>query len=268
MPVAGSSLVGLLPDEVAMDYLAKHCCYAPGADLAEELAAARAKLGTRTANRCGEPESKPLPASEAAHEAAVRATARFGQFTAACEFRIVEIAPLLACQVHVTLNAHEDSDPLNLCLPITINDPTVGSWSQGGEDFGSLLLTCDDLNFRVLKGGASASTPGEGLVLVGAGLGVGAPFVQVLRWKDRCYLANGFHRAYKLMMGGATEMPCLFRDIDDPDPAKIIQPFGEHLQAADPPATIGDFALGYEVPIRKTRREVSVNWSQLVVPVE
>jgi hypothetical protein len=270
MPVPGLSLVGLLPDAVAVDYFEKACCYAEGTDLASELASARSKLSARTATNAGDPELKPLPASCASHEAAVRAMPRFRQFfeTAGYEFRTVEIAPLLACQPHVTLNSHAALDPLHLCLPLTMPEVSLKWWAQGGEDVGSRLIAYDDLNFRVLKGGASGAPPGEDIFLAGVGLGIAAPFIQVLRWKKRCYLVNGFHRAYTLLTAGSSEMPCLYREIDDPDPATMLQPFGHHLQGVVPSATVGDFALAHEVPLRKTRREITVSWSQLVVPVE
>ena len=269
MPIPGVSLVGLLPDPIALEYLEKGCCFPAATDLAAHLTEARRRLDGRAPERPGNPQLAPFPSAD--HEAAVRGTSRFRQAFAsiALDFRMVEIAPLLACQVHVTLDAHDATlDILNLCLPTVLPSVPVDWRAQGGEDVGSVQIAVEDLNFRILRGGAAASPPGEDLLLAGVGLGIGAPFVQVLRWRDRCYLVNGFHRAVMLLRQGVSEMPCLYREIDEPDPATIIGQPGQHLVACIPPATCGDYLNGYDVPIRKTRRHVNVNWSQWVAPIE
>ena len=93
--------------------------------------------------------------------------------------------------------------------------------------------------------------PGRGLFLAGAAFGPSLPLVQVGRFQGRCYLIDGYHRAFALRQAGVTHLPCLFRDVTD---YAGLGATGEYesferelLLSADPPTCAH---LAHRVPAR------------------
>jgi hypothetical protein len=96
-------------------------------------------------------------------------------------------------------------------------------------------------------------------------VGAAAPQVQVVRCKGRCYLRNGFHRAFGMCRRGVTHIPALFRESDDYVYLGIRGDggtFGRALMESANPPTVGHFTQGRAtlVNLRKTSRIVQVNW--------
>ncbi|HKT19523.1 MAG TPA: hypothetical protein VJR47_15855, partial [Stellaceae bacterium] len=202
------------------------------------------------------------------------------------DFKLVEIAPLLAYQFHVdghrsgqhcqALQNPTLDQMLAICLPMQqpkLQDqkPIIDRQAQ------SISIKSRNLNVRSLLAGALGyNQTGYESVVAGMQIHVALPFVHVVRFNGRYYLHNGYHRAYGLAKAGATHMPCFLRDASKAEDAGIL-PEGpvwvtfplRILEAANPP-TVGHFVDGraYDVKMRSVSRLLTVTWVETAVPDE
>jgi hypothetical protein len=108
---------------------------------------------------------------------------------------------------------------------------------------------------------------------MGIKFGMSVPFAHVVRYKGRCYLHNGFQRAYGARQAGATHIPCLFSDVGDWEAVGLkhdnstFQP--DVMEAPNPP-TVAHFTQGraYPVALRIFSRFIHVSWSEFALPEE
>jgi hypothetical protein len=113
----------------------------------------------------------------------------------------------------------------------------------------------------------------NGAKLVGSVMYVGLPFVHVVKWNDRYFLHNGYHRAYGLAMRGAVEIPCLYREVASREAAGIRADggtFDEALMTSANPPTLAHFIRGRALPVslRIKSRVIHVTWHEYSVPDE
>jgi hypothetical protein len=194
---------------------------------------------------------------------------------AGASFQLVEIDPLLAFQITVDTDrgAHHcagvDHPPsqeqmLAICLPLT-NTPDPLQVSNLAQ---SMMLRCRNANYRVIRQGALQDPHGN---LLGGGilLGLSLPFVHVVRYNNRCYLHNGYHRAVALRAAGAIQIPCIFRDVQTADLAGIKadgSTFPEQLFNNANPPTVGHMTGGraHRVSLRNHARVIHVSWAEYI----
>jgi hypothetical protein len=193
--------------------------------------------------------------------------------TGSHEFKLVEIAPLLAYQFHVwagkeqaeRVDVADLAGLLKRCLPTTIEpiEPEMIPIEAHG-----VLLRSRDLNYRKLAWGLLGTDP-NGLTGVGAIVGPSSPLTQVVRFGGRCILTNGYHRASQLLASGRTHIPALV--VDAPRPDRIGLNAGtftlEALTGARPP-TCGHLHpdKAYPVELKKFVRYVKVTWAEFAGP--
>jgi hypothetical protein len=112
MPVPALSLLGFMPQKVAMHYL-QHDCFGYNSSQRRPLyEAAVARLGVAMP-KAGDPEILPIPVMAGKHLADVMGGQQFRltiQGFHAFEFALVEIDPLLAFQWHVSVQRAEEVD--------------------------------------------------------------------------------------------------------------------------------------------------------------
>ena len=275
MPSApGLALIGFMSEQQACHYLAQECECAntdPAALIAEWIAA-QARQGEAQAN-CGQPQIRDVPEDHQGHIQQVVNSPDWQPIFANnpnWQIKLVEAAPLLAYQFSVLDGAATNhstgfsapptlAELLNVCLPIA---PTVDDYSVVQQP-NSVLIRSRSLNVRPLHFGMVQ--PGCFMLQVGVSL----PFVHVVRYNGRCYLHNGYHRAYAAMMAGATEIPCVFRDVATE--AEIGLNPGTFdlgtLESANAP-TLNHFAGGQAHPVNliiKTR-VMHLNWTDWIAP--
>lgn len=279
MPTLGKSLVGFLEQQAAINYL-RTSCVPSGPDddatLLAEWQTARGKLGAPIA-KAGYPDIQDIPTTHAAYVGVLASqpwlapalnTAYVG-----ATFKLVEIEPLLAFQFAVDdLRSSHHCAPfanpptldqlLETCLPL--NPPTEPI--QVSQTPQSMLITSRSLNFRALAQGFINGA------FVGMHVGVALPLLHVVQLNGRCYLYNGFHRAYGARMAGATHVPCIFRDVPDAASAGINPPGTFDLailESANPPS-LGHFTQGraHDVNLRILTRALHVSWSDYVVSAD
>ena len=283
MGTPGVALVGFMAESFAVSYLAQRCVPADPAPAAlrARWQEARARLGGPTPN-AGRPEIVPIPTQHAGHLREVTALPRFAETfgPGGWDFRLVEIDPLIATQFEVELPRAEAlcaglrgvptmEALLQICLPPRLDAIPFDAHPQPH----ALLIRSRSLNLEVHASGMLHQDPGRGLFLAGAAFGPSLPLVQVGRFQGRCYLIDGYHRAFALRQAGATHMPCLFRDVTDYAGLGATGGYEsferELLLSADPP-TCAHFApsRACAVVLRALWRVIHVTWSQYIVPAD
>jgi hypothetical protein len=182
------------------------------------------------------------------------------------EFKLVEIDPLLAYQftVDTTRSDHHcaafpkppvNGDLLPVCLPIQL--PSGEYHINHGIQ--SVIIKSRSLNLQMTAAGIGPN-------MAGMNFGWSIPMLHVVRLNGRCYLHNGFHRAFGARLAGATHIPCLLRDVPDPQSAGIHtdgSTFELPLLESNDPPTLGHFTQGFAhgVTLRALTRILHVSWA-------
>jgi hypothetical protein len=268
MPTPGLSLVGFMDPYEAINHLA-HTCVPANPDpimLAAEAQAAQAALGAPTPN-AGNPRISDIDPVHAAYFAQLVAQPNIAGYltnTPGAAFKMVEIDPLLAFQYAIdegrshhhcgSLPAPPSvADLLPICLPLTQAAPTVKMNVQPN----GVLLKTRDHNLKIMTGGVHGS-------ILGAAVDVSLALVHVVRFNGRCYLHNGYHRALGARLAGATEVPCVFRDVLSAQEIGIATSgtFQIPLLESGNPPTLGHFTQGraHWVQLRIFSRAIAVSW--------
>jgi hypothetical protein len=124
----------------------------------------------------------------------------------------------------------------------------------------SVVIKSRSLNFQMGPRGIGAD-------FAGFNFGWSLPLAHVVRFNNRCYLHNGFHRTVGARLAGATSIPCVVRDVASAEAAGI-KPDGTTfhlalLESANPP-TVGHFTQGraYSVDLRATTRILHISWAE------
>jgi len=275
MPTKALSLIGFVDDPAtAVQYLKQRCVPDPTKDdaaLEADWRLARAKLGP-PAPRAGHPRMRPLAMAEP-HIQALLSTGWAPRIKSALDqgatFQMVEVDPLIAAQITVDLDksvsqcgglSHPPTHDqlMSLCLPLELASGAV----QLSQQPNSIIIKSESLNLVV---GEHGLMPFAAHV-VGVNVGWVLPFVHVARINGRCMLHNGYNRTVGARLAGATEIPCLVRDVTDAAAAGLDQSLAveESLLMSDSPPTIGHFAqeCALDVQLRRAIRLIQVGWSQ------
>lgn len=190
-------------------------------------------------------------------------------------FMRVPIDVLVAFQPQVTTTAYEqipswNDDPLGVleyCFQTeasTLQMTTVEEAQNG--NFIRAALTSRSPNFHIA---------GLGVDSGGAGTDIRVPvkpkpnFVQVVQFKDRYILKNGYHRAFQLMRAGEEYVPALVREVGSYEETGGAKPgfFSPQIVMADRPPVLPDFMSGaavtMETPATNTVIEVTATKKQI-----
>jgi hypothetical protein len=278
MPTNGLSLVGFMDQADALNHFKSACVSGNknDAQLITDWQTARANLGAAFPN-AGRPNIQAIPAAHQPYLQQLTQTLTPNPVFASllnqgATFQLVEVDALLAFQFTVDTdrsNHHCGSisrpptmdELLKLCLPLNWSAEAY-FWDIQGQ---SAVFTSRSLNLQILSAGANTATGFAGIQF-----GFMPPMVYVTRYNGRCYLSNGFHRAYGARSAGATHIPCLFHDVSDYHIAGIRDDGGTFrlplLESGNPP-TVAHFtqARAHSVPLRVTRRVLHVSWANHVV---
>jgi hypothetical protein len=283
MATPGVALVGFMTEPFAVSYLAQRCVPADPTPtvLSAGWQEARARRGGATPN-AGRPETLAIPPRHAGHLRQVAKMPRFAETfgQAGWEFRLVEIDPLIATQFEVELPRAEslcadlrgiptEEELLRICLPPRLETIPFDTHPKAH----ALMIRSRSLNLEIRASGMVAQDNDRGLYLAGAAFGPSLPLVQVGRFEGRCYLIDGYHRAFALRQAGATHLPCVF--VETAHYSQLGARGGyesferEVLESGDPP-TCAHLARGraYPVMLRELRQFIHITWSTHIVPVD
>jgi hypothetical protein len=267
MATDGLLLIGFLDEASSFRYVRERCAF-PNVPTSNSLRAmwrdAKDRVGG-SAPWVGEPKFAEIPPQHKTHLENVEKSGWFSDVLEGMpyEFRMVEIAPLLAFQVDVDLartnrvcqELKEDppiEDMLKVCLPCAPESLEVRNrLTPDGE---GIVLETDNTNIVAREGKYFGVDPSDGLHLGGFKFGTRAPWVQVVRLGDYYYLKNGYHRAVGVAQRKAAYMPCIFLTATrfeqvGATPGKTIPAM--RLNSSNPP-TCGHFTQGraYEAKLR------------------
>lgn len=300
MPVPALSLLGFMDEQMAILYQRNVCVASNVNDgyLRNQWVTAQTKLGAPMP-RAGLPEIQEIPAEHHAYLERVKQNPRF-QFTITksrvgdsvvefpWSFKLVEIDPLLAFQIHVETDRADElcgslSAPggaqtgkkparrppaLQAMLPICLPEKLEEAKYAISQESNGFVVKTRSTNLRVLFAGPLGVDAAAQMNIAGIAFGVSSPLVHVMRINGRTYLRNGFHRVYGLRKAGATHVPCIF--LDAANFAELGAPggtFDRALLESDNPPTCGHFGQGraYPVKLRDVSRIITVNWSEHIL---
>lgn len=274
MAAPGLALVGFMQRDAGIHYLSNECVPAnsdPAAVEADWLAAV-GRLAPPNAN-VGQPNIQDLPPPQQAYVQQLKSAQDWqGVFVANphWEIKLVEVAPLLAYQFSILDGAASMhggqlglapslDDLLRTCLPLTAT-PEGFTMTQMGN---AALIQSRSLNLRPLN----FWSPQPGILALQ--FGGALPFVHVVRFNGRCYLHNGYHRAFAALTAGATDIPCVFRDVANEHEIGLGPgTFGLALLESANPPTLHHYASGQAHPVDlviKTR-SIHISWTDWVTP--
>ena len=273
MPKSALSLLGYLEQGKAFEYLQTTCLLDDSSPqtLQQHFEDAISRLGLAV-KKAGYPHILEIPDPHQQYVDIVKNSppARMLEFRGVIAIQLVEIAPLLAFQIHIELERAESlyqsvrtvpdvGEMLLKCfplgndnIPIELSQPlTPSSWT----------VRTPSLNFRPLTGGL-LTVGGENYF--GVKVGLANPLVQVLKFEGRYYLANGYHRAFSLGRAGAKYLPCIVQEVKSLDELALSIPI-ERLQSDNPP-TLQHFLndRAYPVQLRNYKKYMTVTYAEHV----
>jgi hypothetical protein len=268
-----------MDEQLALQYLKTACIPSSDDDasLRAEWQSARDRLGPAWPN-AGHPEIRDIPPGHEAYLDQLRQTSWVVEDLQgpAWDLKLIEIDPLLAFQFDVNTNRSTvhcgnlfQSAQLDALLPICLPQTLENIPFQIVLQEHCALIKSPSLNLRTLRTGVFQQPIGA---VAGVYFRPSLPLIQVARFNGRCYLANGFHRAYGLRRAGVTHMPCVLRDLASWEdvgvrPRGTFQP--ALLESNDPPA-IAHFAheRAYPVTLRENTRILHISWAEHGLPNE
>lgn len=286
MTIDALSLFGFMESKEALAYLQQQCVFKDTSRRALEAAWMRAKKKLGAPNpEAGKPEFRDIPPEDEAYCRGIMSHPRFVDTVHGLiwDFRQVKIAPLLAFQLDVAI-ARADAlcasvgasspvrDLLPICLPQTIldipNEPEDIPNPEGGLPLG-VRIRCDDPNLRILGKGRGPD-PIRRVETIGAAFGPSVPYVHVADYKGRCFLRNGYHRAYALLKAGLDFMPCLVTEVSNYREIGIMPngTFAPRLLNTSDPPTCGHFCeeRATQVALRPRQRVIEIRWTDTFGP--
>jgi hypothetical protein len=284
MPANGLSLVGFMERDQALVHLSNACVPDPAwgdAELEAEWNAAKAKLGAPV-DRAGQPEILPIEPQYQQYIAELAqlpwvapVLATLPHVPGSMTFAMVEANKLLAYQHTIMVDrsnhhcGHVGKPPstdemLAVALPKTQpNEPIMMAGANGS----SILLKAESLNVRMQQAGHLGAN------FVGIQFGLSLSLVHVVKFNGRAYLHNGFHRTLGLVLAGATHVPCLIRDVANPEETGVRNDgatFDHALLDSNNPPTLEHFTQGraHDVKLRRVQRYINVSWAEYVMAME
>jgi hypothetical protein len=160
---------------------------------------------------------------------------------------VVDLHSLLSFQKIVALDHIEDrvgeTRPddwqalFDLCLPVERPDEAIsGTYDRDGK---ALTITSMNPNLRASAvQQVSRPTPTGEQQMVGFNLSFGSNFLNVVAYRGRAFLKDGYHRSYGLIKRGIRYAPCAFSetqtfsDVHGGGPSHVTQ---EYLLGTHPP---------------------------------
>jgi hypothetical protein len=161
---------------------------------------------------------------------------------------------------------------LHLCLPADVEDVPINglTWHKVGELVTGVTLTSSGMSTRLYRHPQFLPDPQQKLLgFVGLFVGIGSPLIQVAKFEGRYYLKNGYHRVYALRKAGTVHIPCILLEANSEADIGLTEPgfLPMSVLKSNNPPTMGHFTndRAFPLSLKKTRREITINWSENVV---
>lgn len=160
------------------------------------------------------------------------------------------------------VGAVESQERLNeLCIPMAQPSPPLGAFTDAdGKGF---TISSFNPNLRIAGGQLADAkfNPAPGLPPVKMQavtllVYMGTSYLQVVRYKGRCFIRDGYHRAAGLVRLGANNVPCIFIEAERYDQVGAAAgAFSYEILFGDRPPKLLDF---WDEEVSKSIKQVSV----------
>lgn len=171
---------------------------------------------------------------------------------------------------------HIDSESLTeLCLPTEQLMPPTGALTD--PDGKGFTISSLNTNLRIAGGQLSEANvaPGPGLPSVRMQavtllVSMGTSYMQVVRYRDRWFLRDGYHRASRLLRSGVSIVPCIYieaRTFQEVQAGVGTFPF--EVLYGDRPATLKDFwddTVATDISQLAIRKVIRIRGEEFAVP--
>jgi hypothetical protein len=163
-----------------------------------------------------------------------------------------------------------------LCLPAEqLLPPTGAITDPDGKGF---TISSLNTNLRIAGGQLSDAkvAPGPGLPSVRMQavtlfVTMGASYMQVVRYRDRWFLRDGYHRASRLLRSGVSIVPCIYieaRTFEEVQ-AGVVGAFPFEVLYSDRPPSLNDFwddTVATDISQLAIRKVIRVRGEEFAVP--
>jgi len=164
---------------------------------------------------------------------------------------------------------------LELCIPQQQHLPPVGAFTD--PDGKGFTVSSFNPNLRIAGGQISeanvSQSPGlppmkmQAITLL---VYMGASYLQVVRYKDRSFIRDGYHRAAALLRRGIYEVPCIFIEANAfEEVGTPVGSFTYEVLYGDRPPRLTDFwdeSVSAAVDQVAVRKVVRIRGEEFVVP--
>ena len=159
---------------------------------------------------------------------------------------------------------------VNICLPPGQETQLVGAFDPTQNAFTASSV---NPNLRIGQFG-SWDIQGQGGTsdkIFGFTLSLGVSFVQVVHYRDRWMVRDGYHRLYGLMSRGIRKVPCIVVEAADFTQTGAGRPgfFDYEVLYSERPPLVQDFLSeewSAEVPMQSVTRIVRIRGEEFIVP--
>ena len=194
---------------------------------------------------------------------------------------VVDLTKILSFQKLVFTDQWDNNDVpkrselIEICLPSEQVAPPIGALSD--PDGKGFIISSLNPNLRIagsqLNETDVAPGPGQPSVRMQAVtlfISMGTSYLQVIEYRGRCFLRDGYHRAARLLRAGIEAVPCIyiqaksFEDFQMPSGSLSYE-----ILYGERPPTLTDFWDGdvsSEIFQLATRKVVRIRGDELVVP--
>jgi hypothetical protein len=281
MTAKALSLIGFMPEASGMAFLRNNCVLPNRSTNAirEQWLIARSRVKTSATN-AGQPKVSEIPSGHEDYLNQVVASPSFSETLEGMHwsFKLVEIDPLIAFQFHLWPDraanlcknldaAPEIDDILPVCLPLDVEDIDASVSSSGSTV--TIESKSMNLKFSPSLQEITVANPRRKRT-IGLQFFPSCPLIQVVRFRGRSYLKNGYHRAYGLGRVGLESVPCIYLEgATSFSQVGLIadRTFQPGVLESEKPPTVGHFVQdrAYEVSMYEPRQVMSVTASHKVL---
>lgn len=171
--------------------------------------------------------------------------------------------------------ARSEAGLYELCLPRQQPRHPAGAFTDAdGKGF---TISSFNPNLRIAAGQLSEAdvSPGPGMPTVRMQavtllVNMGTSYLQVVRYRGRSFIRDGYHRAAGLLQLGINEVPCIFIEAESFDQVGMVPgAFSYEVLFGDRPPFLADFwndTVSAEVSQPAVRKVVRVRGEEFVVP--
>ena len=168
-----------------------------------------------------------------------------------------------------------DPDDLQTLFQICLPEPEAVEM-EGGFDASQNAFTTSSANPNLRIGGFAAvdirqEPAGAPNKLFGFTVSLGSSVLQLVEYKRRWFVRDGYHRVYGLLKRGITRVPCVLIEAKSFEETGAARPgfFSFELLYSERPPLVSDFLtdeFSAEIPLAAVRKVIRIKAEEFVIP--